>query len=424
MPRHALIGLAVLPLLLSVPAQAQVRARNAAGLDRETQAQVVLDTLGPEHVVREAWRKTTRYFYEQEALPQGWEAIRDRYVEKSRSARTPEQVHHVINQMLGETKTSHLALMERRVFLRELYNEFRNEPEFRAGCELELVDGRLFVGGVAEGGPAEAAGLKSGDEVLAIDDQPARTSPRLDPAGHDPGIPGNEAFFLRVRDQTPLALQVRRTREGAPQTCTIRPRETTLIESMGNSARVVQHQGKRIGVIHLWHFMTGAVVRTLADAIQGELADADALVLDVRGRGGRADVVRRILNLFSGRRPTWTKPVVCLIDKGSRSAKEIFAYHWKKREIGPLIGERTAGACIGCTFVQLSDSSILMVPMSNVSRMTDGVNLEGVGVAPTEPVDQHPLPYRQGRDAILAAGLKRAALLATVAEGDAVPVPY
>jgi len=187
---------------------------------------------------------------------------------------------------------------------------------------------------------------------------------------------------------------------------------------------VIEHQGKRIGVIHLWHFMTGEVVRTLADAIQGELADTDALVLDIRGRGGRADVVRRILNLFSGRRPTWTKPVVCLIDKGSRSAKEIFAFKWKQREVGPLIGETTAGACIGCTFVQLSDSSILMVPMTNVSRMTDGVDLEGVGVDPTEPVAQHPLPYRQGRDSILAAGLDRAATLATVAEGDAVPVPY
>ena len=211
---------------------------------------------------------------------------------------------------------------------------------------------------------------------------------------------------------------------GRAQAIAVTPRPTTLIESMGNSARVVAHQGKRIGVIHLWHFMTGEVVQTLVRALNGPLADADALVLDVRGRGGRADVVRRILSLFGGRQPSWTKPVVCLIDKGSRSAKEIFAYHWKKQELGPLIGETTAGACIGCRFMQLSDSSILMVPMSNVTSMTDGVNLEGRGVDPTEPVAQHPLPYRAGQDAILAAGLERAATLALVAEGDAVPVPF
>jgi len=210
MRRHVLISLSLLPLLLTASAQAQVRARNAAGLDRETQAQTVLDVLGPEHIVREAWRKTTRYFYEKDKLPENWEAIRDRYVVASRGAKTPEEVHHVVNAMLGETKTSHLALMERRVFLRELYNEFRNDPEHRAGCELELIDGKLFVGGIAEGGPADHAGLLSGDEVLAIDGQPARTSPRLDPAGHDPGIAGNEAFFLRVRDATPFSLDPHR----------------------------------------------------------------------------------------------------------------------------------------------------------------------------------------------------------------------
>ena len=37
---------------------------------------------------------------------------------------------------------------------------------------------------------------------------------------------------------------------------------------------------------------------------------------------------------------------------------------------------------------------------------------EAYGVAPTEAVDQHPLPYRAGRDAILAAGLARARALA------------
>ena len=45
-------------------------------------------------------------------------------------------------------------------------------------------------------------------------------------------------------------------------------------------------------------------------------------------------------------------------------------------------------------------------------------------VEPTEPVDQLPLPYRQGRDSILDAGLERAATLAAIAKGDAVPVPY
>ena len=37
-----------------------------------------------------------------------------------------------------------------------------------SGVELYLIDGLIVVGDVAEGSPAEAAGLKEGDEVLAV----------------------------------------------------------------------------------------------------------------------------------------------------------------------------------------------------------------------------------------------------------------
>jgi len=412
------LALALLLLLPGLAPAQLVRARDPEGLDRAKQAQQVLDLLGGAHVLREAWRVTSERIYDDSRLPADWEAIRDRYAEEAARAATPEELHGVINQMLGELETSHLALMERRVFLRELYLEFRAQPTVRAGCELEELDGRLFVAAVAEAGPAADAGLRVGDEVVAIDGGPPAASGRLDPAGHDPGIgPGHPAFFLRVADATPIALEVRREAGGPTEALELVPRETSLVESTRDSARLVEVAGRTVGVIHLWHFMTPAISHALRDALRGELAGADALVLDVRGRGGSSMVVQQILATFAGDRALWDEPVVCVIDRGSRSAKEIFAYHWKRKGIGPLVGERTAGACIGCTFQQLSDGSILMLPVMDVRRLSGGVDLEGRGVAPTEPVDQLPLPYRGGADAILAAGLERAAELAGAAAG-------
>lgn len=49
-------------------------------------------------------------------------------------------------------------------------NKHYNEPfdYSYSGMELYLVDGKIVVGDVAKGSPAEAAGLKEGDEVVAI----------------------------------------------------------------------------------------------------------------------------------------------------------------------------------------------------------------------------------------------------------------
>lgn len=414
----------ILGLLLALTpvARAQVRARDAAGLDRETQAQEVLDLLGPEHLLREAWRVTTGSFYDAARLPADWEQARDEAQRRIQGARTPEAAHAVINEMLGRTRTSHLALIERRVFLREVENEFRNKPIVRAGCELEEIEGRVFVGNLTEGGPAAEAGLLVGDELVSIDGQAPAASGRLDPAGHDPALGGGPYWFLRTDDPPrPIALEVRREAGGAVRALTLTPRETSQIESCRTSARVEEVAGKRVAVIHLWHFMHSGVVDALKDALRGPFAAAEALVLDVRGRGGSSLVVSAVLAQLDGPRALWTKPVVVLTDRGTRSAKEIFAWEWKRRQRGPIVGERTAGACVGCTFRQLSDGSILALPVQDVTRLTRGEELEGAGVEPTEPVAQLPLPYRGGRDAILEAGLARAATLAEAPVAPAKP---
>jgi carboxyl-terminal processing protease len=306
------------------------------------------------------------------------------------------------------------VLLERRVFLRELMNEFRGTTSVRAGCEVTELDGRLFVGGMNAGSAAEQAGLLVGDEVLAVDGQDPRAV--LDPAGHDPALPGPPGFFFNL---TPEAhtFSVRRVERGPTLELTLTPSPDSQVEACRKSVQVVEHDGARIGVIRLYHFIHGRVVSILDEALKGPFADVDALVLDVRGRGGQPRVVTQILDRFSGRRASWKKPVVCLVDGGSRSAKEAFAYGWRKRQIGPLIGETTAGAVIACTFQQLSDGSVICLPIQDATRLTDGVVLEGVGVDPTEPVAQHPLPFRQGRDAIRAAGIARAAELAQGAAG-------
>jgi carboxyl-terminal processing protease len=161
----------------------------------------------------------------------------------------------------------------------------------------------------------------------------------------------------------------------------------------------------KLGVVHLWHFMSADMNTVLKEAIKGPFAKCDGLVLDVRGRGGRSDVIGQVMGNFQGRKPIWTKPVVVLQDHGTRSAKEIFAWSWKQKHLGKIVGEKTLGAVIGCQFKKLFDGSVLMYPAQDVRPMTHGEQLEGHGIDPDVAVEVGDLRWRNGKDPIIEKGV-------------------
>jgi carboxyl-terminal processing protease len=76
----------------------------------------------------------------------------------------------------------------------------------------------------------------------------------------------------------------------------------------------------------------------------------------------------------------WRKPVVMLVNGGTRSGREVLAYGFKKYRIGEVIGTRTKGAVLAATAF-LIGSGLLLLAVEDVR--VDGERLEGVGVAPT-----------------------------------------
>jgi carboxyl-terminal processing protease len=106
--------------------------------------------------------------------------------------------------------------------------------------------------------------------------------------------------------------------------------------------------------------------KSYVDALRGVLfrgfqSNADALILDMRDGwgGGNPDVLQffdRHLPLvqLTGRggnprvdNTRWRAPVALLVNEGTRSMKEIFAYGFKKYGYGELVGARSAGAVLG-----------------------------------------------------------------------------
>jgi carboxyl-terminal processing protease len=311
---------------------------------------------------------------------------------------------------LGASHTSYLTPADREYYdladifagalRRELPRFFPNgEPAYDGiGLVTAEIAGKRFVSGLLAGFPAERSGLTTGDEIVAAD------GAAFDPVASFAGKAG-----------TPIRLAIRRAADGPVEELAVTPQRIrpndAYLEAIKASARIVERDGRRIGTIHLWSFGRHEDERAFEEAIStGPLKDADALVWDLRdGWGGTA--TPDDLDVFDPRGPVmtvinrageshyvtfrWRKPVVLLINSGTRSAKEILAYGFKKYGYGPVVGTRTRGDVLAARAYLLGDGTLLELPVDDVR--VDGERLEGVGVAPTIEVP-FALEYSGGAD--------------------------
>lgn len=355
-------------------------------------------------IFEEAWRSVKKSFYDRKLHGIDWPAMREKYASRAQEAPSQRELIGVINTMLGELHASHLVCIDADVYQTHFAPEFTGKKTLRPGFEIRRHNDRWFVTAVVEDGPAAQAGLHAGDEVVRIDELPPAEHPDLLDAGSDPGISGDPHFVCRVRPDRPLHLQIRRTRDGEIAPVTVTPAMTSLVDAARSSVHVIERRGFRLGVVHLWHFLSNEMVKITAHAIRNDFADIDGLVIDIRGRGGSPFVMNAVLAMIRPPKGLWKRPVVVLTDEDSRSAKEVFSWLVKKERLGIVVGRRTAGAVLGSTFTTLSDGSALLLPVMNVRGLTDGENLEGIGVDPDVRVDE-PYEYQDGRDPVMERGL-------------------
>lgn len=324
---------------------------------------------------------------------------------------------------LAELKASHTAYYTQEdPGYRDLLSIF--EPVLQRSGEGESLgsalverDGGWFVVRVFPGGPAEAAGLKRGDRIVRADGEPFHP--------------------VRSLKSGPLTLEVRSRREGPARTVSVTPRaidpKKEWLEAQTAGTRVLESQGRRIGYVPVWSCAGVEVGQALTEAFQEKLADADALVLDLRGGWGGCSP--DLVALFDPAVPdlirtdrqgnrtvfrsAWRKPLVVLVDGGSRSGKELVSRALQRSGRAVLVGERTAGAVLAGQPFLLSDGSLLFLAVHDI--LVDGERLEGVGVKPDVPVADD-LPYAEGRDPQLERALGVAARSSSLRSQSSAPV--
>ncbi len=367
----------------------------------------------------QAWKQissaiSTRY-YARESRHDEMVRLLAKYKPKAEGAKDDVEFSGAVNGMIEEFKDSHFGLFTKSdqgyYVMDGLVRQGNAEemPMFGAYFGAKLADG-YTVKMVLNKTEAEASDIRKGDVIMKINNQPFTPVDSMkDKVG--------ETVDLTVRRGTnEMHKKVKISKDSAMD---------MFLTASRDSARVIDYKGKKIGYFHLWTQGNESFKNALAGAVSGELKDTDAFILDIRdGFGGRPEgymdpFYRPDVSLEWKTSPKtgftqkfgYGKPMVLLINGGSRSAKEVLSYIVKKSKRATLIGSTTAGNVLGTSPMAVAGRYYLEIPMVDV--VTDGVRLEGKGVAPDIAI---PAEFDEaGKDMYLEAALKRLVGMSTKA---------
>ena len=336
-----------------------------------------------------------KHFYNPAQIHREFRDIQKKYRRQLPQTTTRQDFSTLVNAMLGELNASHSYYLTPDDYeYYQLGALFSKVPEIGAlfqgqevryptvGILAQSFEGKEHIVSVLAGSVAEKAGMLKGDQILSVNGKPYAPIASLRP------FVGADVVF-----------KIRRKERAEPLTFRMRPvlvnPKQEMLEAQKASVRIIERAGKQIGYVHLYSYAGEEYHRELHRAlVWGELKKADALIIDLRyGLGGAWPYYLNIFNRDipvletidrDGKRnivdSQWRKPAVYLVNGFSRSGKELLAFGARKYHLATVIGERTAGHTLGGRLFPLSNKDLLFLAVQ--SCRIDGIDLEGVGVAP------------------------------------------
>jgi carboxyl-terminal processing protease len=265
------------------------------------------------------------------------------------------------------------------------------------GMNVEEDRRGLKVLRVFEGSPAAEAGIKRGDFILSVNGRSIAGVNSDVATGRIKGEAGTtvELRVVTPGDDGPRELKVERER----------------IEVPVATGRIVERDGKKIAVVELVSFSSGAHGILRQEIDQQLKKGADAIVLDLRGNGGglltEAQLVSsifiedgKIVSTRGRSRPERVLeaegdaidediPVVVLVDGGSASASEIVTGALRDTDRATVVGTRTFGKGLVQEVKPLSNGGVLDITVANY-YLPGGKTITTAGIKPQVRAEDDP----------------------------------
>lgn len=239
------------------------------------------------------------------------------------------------------------------------YLESRAVGLSHSGLFLLRERGMIYVLAVRAGSPAEAAGVQDGDLIAEIDGRETRVMPLWEVHQMLAGPPGTELDLHLVRYAENL--------------------ETTLtLGGYEEPPPAVAFHGE-IPVLTV-QSIDGSAPGRVRDLLEGDLADADRLLIDLRGvAGGDVAAAYQVAGLFTegelgrltrrgetlatftGDGPAWSGRLAVLTDRTTLGAAEVLATVLRQKAEAELVGSRTFGFAGRQSMLELGSGGVLFL---------------------------------------------------------------
>mgnify|MGYP005887897703 FL=1 len=299
--------------------------------------------------------------------------------------------------------------------LGDTYAAYYNEEEYQdmkektsgnycgigAVVSQSATDGAISIVQTIKGGPAEKAGMKSGDMIVEVDG--------ISTQGMD-----LTALISKTKGDAGTKVKVTVLRDGHQKKYTITRKE---IHSQTVESRMLDN---KIGYIAVSSFEE-VTKQQFRDALKKlEKEGEKSLIIDLRNNGGgllstAVDMLDRLLpkgtlvytkdkngekEIYSATdEESFDKPVAILVNENSASASEVFSGAMQDYKKAVLVGNTTFGKGIVQTVFDLPDGTALKLTTSKYYT-PKGRNIHGTGLEPDISVALDETTYTQKKSGL------------------------
>jgi len=355
-----------------------------------------------EKIFLQAWRIVNQAYVDDSFNDQNWWFVRQRFLDRGFPDRNA--TYDAIEEMLATLNDPFTRLLRPEQYRSLQVNTAGELSGVGLQIDINSQTKQLEVVTPIDNSPAEKAGIKPRDQVLAIDGVNTKTL-SLDEA----------AAKMRGQVGTPVTLTVQ---SGSGENANIRDVEIVRDRISLNPvyARLDNSSGETpIGYLRLAQFSANATQEIAHSIVDLEDQGAKGFVLDLRNNPGgllQAGIETARLWLNSGTvvytvnrqgmigsygatdEAVTDAPLIVLVNQGSASASEILAGALQDNDRATIVGETTFGKGLIQSLFDLPDDSGIAVTVAKYETPNHR-DINKAGIEPDYKVSQSLLPFSE-----------------------------